>query len=707
LHAARWGDPARRHYRATCAMLFFIALSSLRCLAADLILIEAAGGSSTEGQQLELAASFYGLNLRAFTAGPSNMAPILEAIRLTSTTGVAIEAGALPSVQQDTVLRALSQKPGVSVPLIVLGATQGTDPALLRSWSDGSVAGVKSLTASSHLSYLVGRVPGVTQQLADAELPAPERDSLYFDLSGRNSAQVVMSVRGEHQLQPVFIETKLGGQKVFLLCKTHFPAGKSADFIVDSPQNAFAEIAAVMMFSRYSAGERGWHALHHYANLTIDDPWLREPYGNLTYAGLLREMEKHNFHSTIAFIPWNFDRSEAEVVSLFRSNPDRFSICIHGDNHDHKEFTDYRDKPLTAQVAAMRQSVARMDKFQALTGIPYDRVMVFPHSVAPEKTLEALKANDYLATVNSQNFPMDAAKPDGLLFALRPTTLAFGGFPSILRVEVAPGSPMYPIAINEFLDNPVLFYSHQDLFASGINVFDPIADEVNKVEPDTKWSSLGDIVRHSYVVRLRDDSNYDVLAFSSSFQLENLSGRDTVYYVTREDSQLPAIASVKVDGRPVQFSVNAGSLAIRVPVPAGQSRSVVIQYQKEAGLATTEVAKKSFRVLVLRKASDFRDITLSRNPIGRALTNAYYGNRATRKWVILCGCGLIVLCIGAGWIAIERKKKADRGLPGGAARLRRRGRRIRHGLSARETEESVGQVKDDAAEREEPNPSFS
>src|SRR5208282_2762693 len=102
-------------------------------------------------------------------------------------------------------------------------------------------------------------------------------------------------------------------------------------------------------------------------------------------------------------------------------------------------FEDYGSKPLDVQVAALRQSLARMDRFQALTGIPYDKVMVFPHSIGPEKTLEALKTYNYLATINSTNVPMDSVRPPGLLFAMRSVTLSFGGFPSIVRYSV--GAP--------------------------------------------------------------------------------------------------------------------------------------------------------------------------------------------------------------------------------------------------------------------------
>ena len=80
-------------------------------------------------------------------------------------------------------------------------------------------------------------------------------------------------------------------------------------------------ILPVYIFLKESFGERCWHRDNNQANLTIDDPWLREPYGNLSYSSLLKEMNENNFHTTIAFVPWNYDRSEKEVVELFRNNP--------------------------------------------------------------------------------------------------------------------------------------------------------------------------------------------------------------------------------------------------------------------------------------------------------------------------------------------------------------------------------------------------
>ncbi len=114
-------------------------------------------------------------------------------------------------------------------------------------------------------------------------------------------------------------------------------------------RNNFFEIAPLMIFLKYSLKDYVWHCPNYYANFTIDDPWLIEPYGYLDYKALLKEMEKHNFHTTIAFIPWNYDRNKKEVISLFKDNPNRFSICIHGNNHDHNEFGSYSNRPLNEQ----------------------------------------------------------------------------------------------------------------------------------------------------------------------------------------------------------------------------------------------------------------------------------------------------------------------------------------------------------------------
>ena len=644
---------AARFAPVRMSLLFLSLISALWCHASDIVMVRLTATPSTEQNELAAAADFYGLNLKFVTmnAKASDL-PLRQVVGQSNAIAVVIEARALTVVNQQALFQALQRKSGPSVPLLILGTTPDTDVNQLKTWSGGAVIGGKELQSPSKLQYVFGHVAEITQQLSDVAIPVAGKRAFYLSLNKTNRAQQLLGLKEDNgEVAPLFVETDLHQQSVFLAAKM-FPS--SNDNVVD----AFAEIAPVMMFVKHCAGERGWHALHHYANLTIDDPWLREPYGLLSYSGLLSEMERHNFHTTIAFIPWNYDRSQPQVVSLFRSHPDKFSICIHGNDHDHKEFTDLRSKPLPLQVAALRQSLARMENFRRLTGITYDKVFVFPHSIGLEEILEQLRADHFLATVNARNVPMDRPKPNSPSFALRPATLAYANFPSILRYSMNMPMPAGFLEINQFLDNPLFFYGHQDSFASGPDAFDATADAVNRLDPEMRWRSAGEIVRHLYLVRKRDDADYDVLSFSSDLQLENPSDRNLTFRVTRQENKGQLIAAVNVDGSRYPFSLHDGYLDVSVPIPAGQMRSVQVEYEGDINLAAVDTSKHSFRVYCLRMASDFRDIVLSQWSLGRRLTVLYYKYELSPAQAVLCVLVVIVFSVGAlRWFVVIIRRK--------------------------------------------------
>jgi hypothetical protein len=607
----------------TRTLLFLLLMSTLNCYAADLVVIRSGGKSPSEQKELELAAQFYGLELNIIMIDAVGADSTLKIVRQRETLAVALEANDLHAVNRLALLRALHRANKGNVPLLIFGITPETNSAILKSWSGGVVVGTKRLESSHRLDYVVGMVSGLTQQLSGLEIPFPGEKTFYFSLNRKSEVQEILLARNDKELAPSFIEVDLLQQKIFLLSKTHVSDASLTEWRMNNVMDAFAELAPVMLFVKYCAGEHGWHTLHHYANLTIDDPWLREPYGNLNYSSLLKEMERHDFHTTIAFIPWNYDRSQAEVVSLFRNHPDRFSIAVHGNNHDHKEFTEYRSKSLAVQVGDTKQALSRMDRFHALTGIPYDKVMIFPHSIAPEQTLGALKTYNYLATINSSNVPQNAIVPTSLSEILRPVTLTFEGFPSISRYSTELPVPEAYVAINQFLGNPLFFYDHSDFFSKSIGAFDQVADEVNRLEPTTKWRNLGEIVKHLYVVKLRDDSNYDVLAFSSDICLENTVGRNSTFYVQKLEIGGQTIASVTVDGRIHPYLLHDGKVNLSVTIPLDGMSCVSIQYVNDLQSGSTNPTHDSFVVYLLRMGSDFRDIYLAKSVVGLAIIRFY------------------------------------------------------------------------------------
>jgi hypothetical protein len=429
----------------------------------------------------------------------------------------------------------------------------------------------------------------------------------------------------------------------------------------------FPSIAPILVFVRYASGEYAWHSVGHYANLTIDDPWLVEPYGNLNYGDLLKEMERFNFHTTIAFIPWNFDRSRPDVVSLFRDHPDRYSISIHGDNHDHQEFGDYGKVSLSDQAAALRQAVARMEAFHSLTGLSYDCVMVWPHEIiAPAPTLAILKKYNFLGNVNTEPVPLGSDSPSELLFKLRSANLRFSNFPTIRRTFITPGAMESRIAVDAFLDNPILLWRDQDFFLSGINAFDDSAALVNHVQPDSIWTSLGNIMRHLYLVRLREDGNYEVMAFSSQIILENHEGHSVKFFLQKDESFSPPIQSLTDDGESYPYRRAGDSLLLDVTVPARQSRNIVITYANDLDVSRVDLSKSSLRINLLRRISDFRDLELSRNPVGAAAIRFYYSNLFSDKAPIekvlgvLVSLFLVVTALLVGRRFVRRTAKTEK-----------------------------------------------
>jgi glycosyltransferase involved in cell wall biosynthesis len=610
-----------------------------------------------EQSQLEVATRFYGLNLTVLDASANNLNAVLDRTALQNeTVAIAIDAKALAAVDQSALLRSLVRRSG-PIPLLILGVTPETDSKSLRAWSGGTVVG--SQPVHGKLRYRVGSLPALTAQLSNLDLPFPADDAFYLTVSRESQAQVLLSVENDQEFFPSFVEADIGPQRVFVVTKT-IPQSIETPLGAGDTIGAFARVAPVMLFVKYCAGERGWHAEHHYANLTIDDPWLREPYGYLDYKALLPEMEKHNFHTTIAFIPWNYDRSEPEVVSLFRTHPDRFSICIHGNNHDHDEFTEPHDD----KVADIQQALARMEKFQNTTGIQYDQVMVFPHNIGSKDLLKELKTYNFLATINSSNVPIDENQPSDILSVLRPVTLAFGNFPSINRYTAEMPDSSAFVAINSFLDNPLFFYSHHAMFVSGAAAFDRVADKVNRIQPGTRWRSSGEIARHLYLVRQRADSDYDVTAFTGSLELDNTTGHEAVFYVSKEETDPAAVASVSVDGRTFPFDVRDGAMRLRIPVAVGGISRIAISYKNDLDLAAVSTSRSSVRVFALRMASDFRDIVLSRVRLGQAITDAYYKRKLSPGSVILWAAIFMAGFAYAVWgVVVKRNRRRNKDAP--------------------------------------------
>jgi hypothetical protein len=191
------------------------------------------------------------------------------------------------------------------------------------------------------------------------------------------------------------------------------------------------------------------------------------------------------------------------------------------------------------------------------------------------------------------------------------------------------------LAIDAFLSNPLLLYVHQEYFSPGAGAFNPLADYINRVAPNTQWRSLGQIVQHLYLQRSRPDGDYDVLAFSPNLSLSNPAEHAVVFHVTKAESFKPPIRSLLVDGRMQTYQAVSDAISFAVTVPARQQRNIRLTYGSELQLAHVDVSKTNRIASTLRVLSDFRDNVLSRNAAGRAAIRLYSRIGIAGSFVVL------------------------------------------------------------------------
>ena len=610
---------------AGIAWILFFAV----CLPAfgniDIVVVRASPQDSPEDLAIRQVADFYGLTLDVLDVGSgSSRVRAITALTDRTASAVLISSDALMNLNQSQVNSALLRRNGVHIPILIFGIKSSTRTSDLGFWSHGGIQGCGAISANylpksidlQRLGVLTGAVsglqlPAVSSPACNLRFNEPWVQAVVSTTDDQDANSAVVLLRHQAAEGEVFFAPAM---------KVLDPGWRSR---TDALPRGFSFLAPYILFISYAAGMRAWHFDGHYANLTIDDPWLIEPYGHLDYAQVLAEMEKHNFHTTIAFIPWNFDRSDSNLVTLFNEHPKRYSISIHGNNHAHREFGDYGRNSQLQQVADVKQAIARMERFRTITGVPYDRFMVFPHGVAPEPTFKMLAEYGFSGTANSVNVPMHAKPPDNLTLLFRPDISVYGGLLSLVRYSATGDIPRSQIAIQSFLGNPALFYGHENLFSAGPGAFNRFADFINQIQPDVTWANLGEIARHSHLIRSRVDGGYDVRMFSNEAELKNPDAETRDFFVQKVDQFGTGVLTV--NGTLATYARTGEVSAFRVSIPAHQICTVRFTYKNDLDLAQQDIRKSSVYAYLLRTASDYRDLHLSTSALGSALIRGYYG----------------------------------------------------------------------------------
>ena len=518
---------------------------------------------------------------------------------------VGVDAPAIlqhPSLLEDeeiTTLKDAVDGGGVNLLVGKVDGTADTDTTFLGELTDGAILGVATLKSSQHDWIVSGAVPELTREFTGQIIKSASPKSLGGSalLVNKSSVTPVISTQDSAGATlPVFVRWKKEAGAIYI------DSGQSAESLdrlilsdVYYDPARFSQIIPLMMTIRATMGNEVWHSDRHFANLTIDDPTLLEPFKNLSYINLLREMLVHNYHTTIAYIPANWEETQSEVVSLFLNYPDMFSLVQKGNNADGYEFykyqvssndenPEYPARPLPDQEWDIKEGLARMGLLKNRTELPFERIMIFPDGISPAQTLQLLKEQDYLATVNEQDVPLGSTRPADWDYGMYPAILNYKSFPLLVRqflgVDSSANPDIQQSVFDLFLNKPALYYSSADeegVFADGVGGFNSIADRINLL-PGVEWQSLGTILKNLYLEKTNDDGSVDIRMFTRTLILENKTRVEQTYHITKQEDLNAPISSLTVNGQPFSFDLQNNQLALDMKIPAKASVQIQIHY---------------------------------------------------------------------------------------------------------------------------------
>jgi len=484
---------------------------------------------------------------------------------------------------------------------------EGFDAVMVAALSRGRLQSVHAIDATNPVYEIASDSKDICGTFSGLSFgPVNSANDHVFSVGGSGPAlRKLISIGG----QPFMAAVKLEGTEILFVASEDV-ADPTAE-VGDAPlAEYFSRLVPHVMALRYAAGDECWRPCKAHASIIIDDPLLRKSYGFLNFESLLRLAEQHNFHTTIAFIPHNFRRNSSRITRMFQENAARLSICFHGNDHTEGEFAS---TDLTFLNASLRIAEDRMNLHHQMTGLPCDRVMVFPQGNFSIEAMKALKFHNFYAAVNTVPYP--AEQPVRLTIGelAQPAVLRYGGFPLFLRKYIRQ-TQNHDIAFNLFFGRPVLIVEHHEIFQHPESLAE-IAAKINSVAPEINWSNLATVVGNSILTRRAPDGTHHVRAYSGSIRISNDSGSTRRYSIEWCDScDGASIEQVLMDGTPhCGFEIDDAGLRFSVELAPGSLHTFSLVYGNLHATVRNLGLRWNAQAFLRRRLSEVRDNYLSKN----------------------------------------------------------------------------------------------
>jgi len=389
------------------------------------------------------------------------------------------------------------------------------------------------------------------------------------------------------------------------------------DEVGDAPVSKyFLQFLPHAMALRYIFGKESWHPDEQHASVIVDDPLLRPNYGFLNFEKLLHMMKQNRFQTTIAFIPHNARRDSRQITDMFKENANYFALCFHGNDHTDAELASTDTTLLNTMLQIAER---RMHRQREISGLEYDRVMVFPQGNFSIEAMAVLKARNFDAAVNTISRPrlQEAHLTFGEI--AQPAVLRYAGFPLFLRKN-SRDTRDADIAFNMFFGRPTLIVEHHDAFQHPKCLVDATL-RINAIAPSMRWSSTGNATSRSILRRRAEDGTCLVRAYSRTVHVSNQSDSAERFLIEWKDFA-PEVSAVLKNGVPCDFLSSQGGIQTSLQLPPYSEGTFSLVYANCYSVFKGLGCRRNVRAFVRRRLSEIRDNYISKSPSMAAAAKA-------------------------------------------------------------------------------------
>jgi hypothetical protein len=373
-----------------------------------------------------------------------------------------------------------------------------------------------------------------------------------------------------------------------------------------------AATVPLIMYLAWAFQQVRWLPSETGACLIIDDPPLWPRYGFVNLAALSRSVQEHQFAATMAFIPWNWNRTKRDAIATFRENPDRMSICMHGCDHTDGEFASRNVQVLNKRIKIAKR---RMDSLTHQTGLAFDPVMVFPQGNFSMEAGRVLKLNGLTAAVNTEVAPRDGSGNTPSIAQTWDMAIStYGAFPLFTRRYISDGIENF--AFDSFIGKPCLIASHHGDFRDRGRAMLDFVSSLNGLHTKLTWRPIGELVRHSYKVRTIARNKIAIQMFGTELHIQNKFSEPALGAVYKTENDAEGVTAVVVDNELAPYQSDSVGIHITAEFSPAKNRTIKITYSDVLPVdSAPDSARYRLKVATRRALSEFRDNYVSRSEL--------------------------------------------------------------------------------------------